>query len=274
MKEYLDFKTEKITNAVNTFEKYIFKFMINSVYSKTIENLRKRINVRLVNNGKDSLKYSSRTTHITHKIFDKNYAAIHEIQPFLTLNKPVYVGFTVLELSKWLMYDFHFNFIKKHFDAELLFTDTDHLTYEVKLEDFYEEVFKHKHLFDFSNYPEDPKFFDETNKKVICKMKDAFEGKIVDEFVGLKSKMHSMKSIARKESKTAKGVNIEIEFNEFKDTLFNKKEIRHKMGRIQVKKHKMEKGEINRKSLSVDVKIFVLNDGIHTLEYFHKGIGS
>ena len=248
--------------------------MINSVYSKTIENLRKRINVRLVNNEKDSLKQSSRTTHITHKIFDKNYAAIHEIQPFLTLNKPVYVGFTVLELSKWLMYDFHFNFIKKHFDAELLFTDTDHLTYEVKSEDFYEEVFKHKHLFHFSNYPEDSKFFDETNKKVICKMKDAFEGKIVDEFVGLKSKMHSMKSIDRKESNTAKGVNIEIEFNEFKDTLFNKKEIRHKMGRIQVKKHKMEKGEINRKSLSVDVKRFVLNDGIHTLEYFHKGIGS
>ena len=274
MKEYIDFKTEKITNAVNTFEKYIFKFMINSVYSKTIENLRKRINVRLVNNEKDSLKYSSRTTRITHKIFDKNYAAIHEIQPFLTLNKPVYVGFTVLELSKWLMYDFHFNFIKKHFDAELLFTDRDHLTYEVKSEDFYEEVFKHKHLFHFSNYPEDSKFFDETNKKVICKMKDAFEGKIVDEFVGLKSKMHSMKSIDRKESNTAKGVNIEIEFNEFKDTLFNKKDIRHKMGRIQVKKHKMEKGEINRKSLSVDVKIFVLNDGIHTLEYFHKGIGS
>ena len=274
MKEYIDFKTEKITNAVNTFEKYIFKFMINSVYSKTTENLRKRINVRLVNNEKDSLKYSSRTTRITHKIFDKNYAAIHEIQPFLTLNKPVYVGFTVLELSKWLMYDFHFNFIKKHFDAELLFTDRDHLTYEVKSEDFYEEVFKHKHLFHFSNYPEDSKFFDETNKKVICKMKDAFEGKIVDEFVGLKSKMHSMKSIDRKESNTAKGVNIEIEFNEFKDTLFNKKEIRHKMGRIQVKKHKMEKGEINRKSLSVDVKIFVLNDGIHTLEYFHKGIGS
>ena len=274
MKEYIDFKTEKITNAVNTFEKYIFKFMINSVYSKTTENLRKRINVRLVNNEKDSLKYSSRTTHITHKIFDKNYAAIHEIQPFLTLNKPVYVGFTVLELSKWLMYDFHFNFIKKHFDAELLFTDRDHLTYEVKSEDFYEEVFKHKHLFHFSNYPEDSKFFDETNKKVICKMKDAFEGKIVDEFVGLKSKMHSMKSIDRKESNTAKGVNIEIEFNEFKDTLFNKKDIRHKMGRIQVKKHKMEKGEINRKSLSVDVKIFVLNDGIHTLEYFHKGIGS
>ena len=89
--------------------------MVNSVYAKTLENLRKRINVRLVNNEKDVLKYTSRPTHITHKIFVKNYAAIHEIKPVLTLNKPIYVGFTVLELSKWLMYDFRYNFIKKTF---------------------------------------------------------------------------------------------------------------------------------------------------------------
>ena len=78
---------------------------------------------------KDFLKYTSRPTHITHKIFGKNYAAIHEIKPVLTLNKPIYVGFTVLKLSKWLMYDFHYRFIKKHFDAELLSIDTDSLTY-------------------------------------------------------------------------------------------------------------------------------------------------
>ena len=67
--------------------------------------------IRLVNNEKDFLKYTSRPTHVTHKVFDKNYAAIHEIKPVLTLNKQTYVGFTVLELSKWLMYDFHCNFI-------------------------------------------------------------------------------------------------------------------------------------------------------------------
>ena len=112
MKKYIDFNTEKRTNAANSFEKDFFKLMINSVYGKTMENLRKRINVRLVNNEKDFLKYTSRPTHITHKIFDKNYAAIHEIKPVLKLNKPIYVGSTVLELSKWLMYDFHDNFIK------------------------------------------------------------------------------------------------------------------------------------------------------------------
>ena len=179
--------------------------MINSVYGNTRGNLRKRINVRLVKREKYLLKYTSRPTHITHKIFDKNYAAIHEIEPVLTLNKPIFVGFTVLELSKWLMYDFCYNFIKKHCDAELLFTDTDSLTYEIKSEDVYEKNFKHKHLFDFSNYLEDSKFFDQANKKVIGKMKDVSEGKIIDEFVGLKSNMYSMKSIDGKESNTAIG---------------------------------------------------------------------
>ena len=126
-----------------------------------------------------------------------------------------------------MIYDFHYNFIKKKFDAEILFTGTDSLAYERKSEDVYEDFFKHKHLFDFSNYPnKDSKFFNETNRKVIGKMKDEFG--IVEEFVGLKSKMKSMKNIDGKESNVAKGVNIATEFNEFKDVLFNKN-IRRKM---------------------------------------------
>ena len=81
MKKNFDFNTEKRTHAANNFEKDFFKLMINSAYGKTMENLRKRINVRLVNNEKDFLKYTSRPTHITHKIFDKNFATIHEIKP-------------------------------------------------------------------------------------------------------------------------------------------------------------------------------------------------
>ena len=77
-----------------------------------MENLRKRINVRLVNNETGFLKYTNRPTHITHKIFGKNYAANHEINPVLTLEKPIHVRFNVLELSKLLMYDFHYNVIK------------------------------------------------------------------------------------------------------------------------------------------------------------------
>ena len=71
--------------------------MINSVYGKTMENLRKRINVRFVSNKKDFLKHTSKPTYVTHKLFNKNFAAIHEIKQVLVLNKPIYVGFTVLD---------------------------------------------------------------------------------------------------------------------------------------------------------------------------------
>ena len=115
------------------------------------------------------MKYTRRPTYVTHKLFDKDFAAIHEIKPVLMLNKPIYVRFTVLELSKWMMYDFHYNFIKKNFDTELLFTDTDSLTYEIQSENVYEDVFKWKDLFDFSNYSKDSKFYDNTNKKLLVK---------------------------------------------------------------------------------------------------------
>ena len=128
MKIYIDFNTVKKSDAANDFGKDFFKLMINSVYGKAMENLRKRISMRLVNNSEDILKYTSKPTYITHKIFGKSYVAIHEIKSGLILNKPIYVGFTVLELWKWLMHDFHYNFIKKNFDAESLFTDTGSLT--------------------------------------------------------------------------------------------------------------------------------------------------
>ena len=97
MKKYIEFNTEKRSNAANSSDKDLFKLMINSVYGKTMENLRKGINVRLVNNEKDFLRYTSRPSYIAHKVFSKNYAAVHEIKPFLRLNKQLYIGFTVLE---------------------------------------------------------------------------------------------------------------------------------------------------------------------------------
>ena len=232
----------------------------------------KRIIVRLVNNEKDFLKYTSTSTYVTHKIFNKNCAAIYEIKTVLTFNKPIYVGFTVLDLSKWKMYDFHYNFIKNNFDVELLFTDTDSFTYEIIPEDVYEEFFNRKDLFDFSNYySKDAKFSDVENKNVIGKMKDEFSGAIVDEFVGLKSKMYSIRKIDGKELNTAKGVNITTEFNEFEDVLFNKKIIRHKIKKIQAKKHKIGTYEIEKILLSCfDDKRFVSDNGIYTLAYFHK----
>ena len=126
-------------------------------------------------------------------------------------------------------------------------------------------------MFDFSSYSKDSKFYDDANKKVIGKMKDEYGGVFIDEFVGLKTKMYSIKKIDGKESSTAKGVNIVTKFNEFKDVLFNKKIIRHKMKSIQPKKQKTGTYEIDKISFSCfDDKRFVLDDGVNTLAYFHK----
>ena len=152
-----------------------------------------------------------------------------------------------------------------------MFTDTDSLAYEIKSKNVYEEFFKWKDLFDFSNYSKDSTFYDDTNKKVIGKMKDEYGGVIIDQFVGLKSKMYSIRKINGRESSTAKGVNIATEFNEFKDVFFNKKIIIHKMKRIQAKEHKIGTYEIDKISLSgFDDKRYVLDDGIHIRASFHK----
>ena len=126
-------------------------------------------------------------------------------------------------------------------------------------------------MFDFSNRSKDSKFFNETTKKDFGKMKDEFSGVIVREFVGLKSKMNSMKKMNGTEYNTAKGVSVATEFEKFKDFLFNKKIIIQKIKRIQSKKHKLGTYQINKISLSCfDDKRYVLDDGIYTLSYFHK----
>ena len=99
----------------------------------------------------------------------------------------------------------------------------DSLTYEIKSKNVYQEFFTWKDLFEFSNYSKDSKFFNETNKKVIGKMKDEFGRVIIAEFVGLMSKMYSIKKIDGKENNTTEGVTIATEFDNFKDVLFNKK---------------------------------------------------
>ena len=175
------------------------------------------------------------------------------------------------------MYDFHCNYIKRKYDAKLLSTDTDSLTYEVKTEDIYEDFYKDKDSFNFSNYPKDSKIFDPSNMKEIRKMKYEPKGKINIEFVGLKSKMYSLIGVDGKENKKGKGVNnavVEnIKHKEYLNVLINKKIMRHKMKRIQRKLYKIRTYEVCKISLSCfGDKRYILDDGINTLAYFHKDI--
>ena len=223
MKSFIDFNTERRKEATNEANKSHFKLLNNAVYGKRMENMRKRIKRRVVKNAKDFIKYTWRPTCINWKVLENNFAAIHERKISLTLNKPIYAGFTVLELSKREIYKFHYNFTKKIFKrCTLLFTDTDSLCYECN-EDPHEIMLKNKELFVLSNLPLSSKYYCNDNKKVLGKMKDEYSGKSIVKFVGLKSKMHSILDESNNEKNTSKGHNAFIEFQEFYDTYLRKR---------------------------------------------------
>ena len=280
LKQYLDFNTEKRKNAENAFEKDFFKLMNNSVFGKTMENIRKRVDVRLVTDEKKLLKWVSKPTYVSSKIFNENLVAVHKIKETLTLNRPAYVGMCILDLSKTLMYDFHYNYIKEKYGdkAKLLFTDTDSLTYEIEAKDVYQDFWNDKNKFDNSDYSESSPYFDKTNKKVIGKFKDEAAGVPICEFIGLRSKMYSYMKDNQKGGKTAKGIkkNVikkDIQHENYKETLFNNKQMYHKMKTIRSNNHKLGSYEINKVSLSCfDDKRYIHEDGKTSYAYRHKNI--
>ena len=172
----------KKKEATNEADKNLLQLLTNAVYGKTMENMSKRIKIRITTNEKDFLKYASRPTYIGHKKFGKNLVVIHEKKELLTLNKPIYVGNTVLELSKLAMYQFYYDEVKKKCKSILLFTDTDSLCFETE-DDFYEIMHPSKDLYDLSNFPKDSKYFYNDNKKVPGKMKDEYGEIAICEFI-------------------------------------------------------------------------------------------
>ena len=275
LKQYIDFNTQKRANAKNSFEKDFFKLMNNSVFGKTMENVRKRVDVRLITDENKLLKMTSKPTYISSKIFNENLVAVHKIKETITLNRPSYVGMVILDLSKTLMYDFHYNYIKKKYGskAKLLFTDTDSLTYEIEAEDVYQDFWNDKDKFDNSGYPESSPFYDKTNKKVIGKFKDEASG-----IIGLRSKMYSYIKDNNEVGKTAKGIkkNIikkDITHENYKKVLFNNEQMHHTMKTIRSNNHQLGSYEINKVSLSCfDDKRYIHNNGATSYAYGHHKI--
>ncbi|XP_020912011.1 uncharacterized protein LOC110249773 [Exaiptasia diaphana] len=198
LKPYIDLNTNLRAKATNDFEKDFFKLMNNSVFGKTMENIRNRVDIRLVTNETQAKKLISKPNYQHRTIFCENLAAIHMKKTKLVFDKPVYLGMSILDLSKTLMYGFHYNYIKPKYGekAKLLFTDTDSLAYEIETEDFYKDISKDiQAKFDTSNFPKDHPSGIEVgvNKKVIGKFKDEAGGQQLTEFVGLRAKLYSYK---------------------------------------------------------------------------------
>ena len=280
LKQYIDFNTEKRKHAKNSLEKDFFKLMNDSVFGKTMENLRKRVDVRLVTNEKKLDKLTSKPTYVSSKIFNENLMAVHKVKETLTLNRPAYVGMCILDLSKTLMYDFHNNYIKKKYNnrARLLFTDTDSLTYEIEAEDVYKDFWNDKDMFDNSDYPESSPYCCNVNKKIIGKFKDEACGIPITEFIGLKSKMYSYVKDNEKGGRTAKGIKKkviknDIRHEDYKNTLINNEQMHHKIKTIRSQRHQLGSYEINKVSLSCfDDKRYIHDNGTSSYAYGHYKI--
>ena len=175
----------------------------------------------------------------------------------LVLNRPVYVGMSLLDLSKHLMYDFYYNQMKAQYGdrCDLLYTDTDSLLLEIKTEDVYKDMTEHQNLYDTSGYPEDHPLHSQTNKKVLGKMKDECDGRPIAEYVGLRPKMYSILEASGANIKKAKGVKKavvkkHIRHEQYKEALFEKQTFRHGMDILRTERHRIYSQHLNKVSLS------------------------
>ena len=284
MKPYIEMNTNLRTKAKNNFEKDFYKLMNNSVFGKTMENIRNRVNVKLVNTQERLKKLAAKPNlKSPPKIFSENLVSVHLKKTSLTMNKPVYLGMCILDLSKTIMYDFHYNYIKPKYreKAKLLFTDTDSLMYEIETEDFYKDISEDvKDRFDTSDYPENHPSGIPTgiNKKVLGMFKDEAAGKIIIEFVGLRAKLYSFIMEDGKENKRCKGVKKQvlessITHEDYKTCLRTGKEQLRKQNILRSYEHEVYTEEVNKIALSsIDDKRYILGDGIHTLAWGHYKI--
>ena len=283
MKSYIEKNTNLRTKAKNNFEKDFFKLMNNSVFGKTMENIRNRVNIKLVNTEEKLRKLIAKPNFRSRKIFSENLVSVHMKKTSLTMNKPVYLGMCILDLSKTIMFDFHYNYIKPKYGdkAKLLFTDTDSLMYEIETEDFYKDISGDvKNRFDTSDYPENHPSGIPTgiNKKVLGMFKDEAAGKTIKEFVGLRVKLYSFKMEEGGENKKCKGVKKQvvessISHEDYKTCLTTGKEQLRKQNILRSYDHEVYTEEVNKIALSAqDDKRYILSDGVHTLAWGHYKI--
>ena len=291
MKKYIKLNTDMRAKGTTDFEKDFNKLMNNSVFGKTMENVRNRVNVRLVTNEKALGKLAKKANFKSANIFNENLIAVHMEKTTVKLDKPIQVGMSILDLSKTSMYRFHYDYVKPKWGnkAELLFTDTDSLCYEIRTNDFYEDICPDVSTwFDTSGYEKDHPLFSNENKKRIGFMKDECGGNQILRFVGLRSKLYAYEVDRLRngngkwehyaQKKKCKGirdyvVKKEITINDYEKCLFSGKSQFRTMNVIRSRKHNVGSEKTNKKALSSDDdKRVILTNGIDTLAIGHYSL--
>lgn len=282
LKSYIDLNSDMRKQAKNEFESNLFKLMNNAVFGKTMENVRKHVDVKLVTRwdgryGAEAL--IARPTFHSRSIFEENLIAVQLLKTEVYLNKPIYIGLCVLDLSKMLVYDFHYDYMKTQFandHCKLLYTDTDSLLYELQCPDIYGIMRRDIRKFDTSNYSAENQFaLPQANKKVVGLMKDVCKGEIMTEFAGLRSKMYSVRVNGNDHMKKVKGVKTSvveatITFDHFRQCLFEGTTQSREQRIIRSRMHIVYTEKQVKLALSPnDDKRYLLADSTDTLPWGH-----
>ena len=284
LKTYIDFDTQLRTAATNNFEKDFVKLMNNSVFGKTMEYIRKHRNIGLVTTEEKYLHTVMKPNFKSGVLFGENLMGCEMGKIKVVMNKPVYLGQAILDLSKIVMYEFHYDYMVPKYGLEklkLCYMDTDSLVYDIKTEDFYEDIANDAEArFDTSGYGKTdfrpiPIGF---NKKVIGLMKDELGGKIMTEFVALRPKLYSYRELDGLEDKKCKGIKKCIvkktsTFEDYKTSLFSDSTEYRSQLMFRSSKHEVHTIEVNKVTLNRDDdKRISRKDGISTFVRGHKDL--
>ena len=221
----------------------------------------------------------AKPTFVRQEIFHEHLVGIQNHKEKVLLNKPIYVGMSVLDLSKHLMYDFYYKTLKPRYPegkVHLLYTDTDSLILQVYTKDIYDDMKKNLDEYDTSNYSPGHPLFSNTNKKVIGKFKDELGGKVMTEFIGIRPKMYSF--VGEESGKRAKGVKKSvlkqtITHDDYRSCLFEKEVFLRDMPGLRSRAHTIYGETVHKVALApLDTKRYILDDGITTLAYGHIDI--
>ena len=280
LKPYIDMNTELRKLAKNDFEKDFFKLMNNAVFGKTMENIRKHRDIKLVTTDKRRNKLVSEPNYHTMNYISEDLSIIEMNKTKVKMNKPIYLGLSILEISKLLMYEFWYGYMKPKYgnDVKLYYMDTDNFIMNIKTEDFYKDIANDvEKRFDMSNYEVNRPLSTGKDKKVIGSMKDELGEKIITEFVTLRPKTYSYLTDDCKEDKKAKGtkkcvIKRMIKFNNYKNCLLKDEVVLKLQQRFKSKGHDVCTENINKIELSNnDDKRILLSDKIMSYPYGYKG---
>ena len=284
LKTYIDFNTQLRTEATNDFEKDFFKLMNNSVFGKTMEKIRKHRNIKLVTTEEKYLHTVMKPNFKSGVLFGENLMGCEMGKIKVVMNKPVYLGQAILDLGKIVMYEFHYDYMVPKYSLEklkLCYMDRDSLVYDIKTEDFYEDILDDVPArFNTSGYCPNRPLPVGLKKKVIGLMKDELGSKIMTEFMALRPKLYSYKKLHGSEDKKCKGikkciVKKALTFEDYKACLFNdsteyRSQLMFRSAKHEVHTIKVNKVDLNRE----DDKRISRNNGISTFARDHKDLSS